>query len=83
MKISVVVPVYNAERYLKKCIHSVIRQEYSDWELLLIDDGSTDGSGGIMEVAAKKDNRIIAVHQQNVGPGSARNKGSPLEVYFV
>ncbi|MCI8667625.1 MAG: glycosyltransferase family 2 protein [Dorea sp.] len=75
MKISVVVPVYNAERYLKKCIHSVIRQEYSDWELLLIDDGSTDGSGGIMEVAAKKDNRIIAVHQQNVGPGSARNKG--------
>lgn len=75
MKISVIVPVYNAERYIKKCISSVMRQTYSDWELLIIDDGSTDGSGDLIDIAAKKDSRIIAVHQKNAGPGEARNRG--------
>ena len=75
MKISVIVPVYNAERYIKKCISSVMRQTYSDWELLMIDDGSTDGSGDLIDIAAKKDSRIIAVHQKNAGPGEARNRG--------
>lgn len=75
MKISVVVPVYNAEKYLAKCIDSVLKQTYTDWELILIDDGSTDGSADIVDRAAAGDGRIIAVHQKNSGPGEARNHG--------
>ena len=75
MKISVVVPVYNAEKYLAKCIDSVLKQTYTDWELILIDDGSTDGSADIVDRAAAGDGRIIAVHQKNAGPGEARNCG--------
>lgn len=75
MKISVVVPVYNAEKYLVKCIDSVLKQTYNDWELILIDDGSTDGSADIIDNAAASDKRIIAVHQENMGPGETRNHG--------
>ena len=75
MKISVIVPVYNAEIYLEKCIASVVQQTYSDWELILIDDGSQDNSGKIIDDAANKDERIIAIHQKNAGPGIARNHG--------
>ena len=75
MKISVVVPVYNAKKYLAKCIDSVLKQTYTDWELILIDDGSTDGSADIVDRAAASDRRIIAVHQKNAGPGEARNCG--------
>lgn len=75
MKISVIVPVYNAEKYLKKCIMSVLRQTYDNWELILVDDGSKDGSPAIVDFAAKKDARIKAVHQENAGPGAARNLG--------
>ena len=75
MKISVVVPVYNTECYLKKCINSIIAQTYTNWELILVDDGSTDRSWQIIENAAEKDSRIIATHQENSGPGRARNNG--------
>ena len=75
MKFSVIVPVYNAEKYLEKCILSVIHQSYDNWELILVDDGSKDGSPRIVDEYADKDNRIIAIHQQNAGPGIARNNG--------
>ena len=63
MKISVIVPVYNAEKYIKKCIMSVLHQTYSDWELILIDDGSTDKSADIIDKAAKKDSRLKVIVQ--------------------
>lgn len=75
MKFSVIVPVYNAEKYLEKCILSVIYQSYDNWELILVDDGSKDGSPRIADEYAEKDGRIIAIHQQNAGPGIARNNG--------
>lgn len=75
MKFSVIVPVYNAEKYLKKSIMSVISQSYSDWELILVDDGSKDASSKIIDDYANKDGRIIAIHQKNAGPGIARNNG--------
>lgn len=78
VKISVIVPVYNTEKYLNKCIKSIVRQTYSNWELIIIDDGSTDGSGELIDKAAKKDHRIIAIHQKNAGPGKARNTGLNL-----
>lgn len=75
MKISVIVPVYNSEKYLKKCINSVLKQSYSNWELILVDDGSIDSSGSIIDAASKEDKRIIAIHQKSAGPGEARNNG--------
>lgn len=75
MKFSVIVPVYNAERYLEKCIMSVLHQSYENWELILIDDGSRDNSPRIVDEYAAKDKRIIVIHQNNAGPGIARNRG--------
>lgn len=75
MKISTIVPVYNTEKYVGCCIESIISQTYPDWELILVDDGSTDGSLNIMESYAKKDSRINVIHQENAGPGIARNSG--------
>lgn len=75
MKISVVVPIYNAEKYIKKCINSVINQTYENWELILVDDGSKDGSSKLIDEAAKEDQRIIVIHKKNEGPGIARNIG--------
>lgn len=75
MKISVIVPVFNAEKYLKKCIDSVISQTYTDWEMILVDDGSNDKSGDIADSYAVKDTRIRVIHQENAGPGMARNHG--------
>lgn len=75
MKISIIVPIYNAEQYLKKCISSVMSQTYSNWELILINDGSTDGSSNIINMMAETDDRIIAIHQENMGPGKTRNRG--------
>lgn len=72
---SIIVPVYNTEKFLAKCIDSILGQKYEDWELLLIDDGSTDSSGSICDNYAKNDNRIKVLHQQNAGPGAARNRG--------
>jgi len=74
-KISVIVPVYNAEKSLPRCIDSILSQTFSDFELLLIDDGSTDGSGRICDEYADKDGRIRGFHKENGGVGSARNVG--------
>lgn len=73
--ISIIVPVYNTEKYLDKCIQSVLAQTYTNWELLLIDDGSTDSSGAICDKYAAEDNRIRVFHKENGGVSSARNLG--------
>ena len=73
--ISVIVPVYNAERYLARCIDSILSQTFTDFELLLIDDGSPDGSGKICDEYAKKDLRVHVYHKENGGVSSARNLG--------
>lgn len=71
--ISVIVPVYNAEKYLPRCIESILRQTYPDFELLLVDDGSTDGSGNILDEYASRDSRIEVFHQRNSGVTIARS----------
>ena len=71
--VSVIVPVYNVERYLSACIESVLGQTYSDWELLLVDDGSTDRSGRICDEYAENNSRIRVFHKENGGVSSARN----------
>lgn len=71
--ISVIVPVYNVRDYLIRCVESIISQDYTDIEVMLIDDGSTDGSGEICDELAEKDNRIIVIHKKNGGLSSARN----------
>lgn len=73
--ITVIVPVYNCEKFIGKCIESVQRQTYKDWFLILVDDGSPDNAGAICEQYAKKDERIKVLHQLNGGPGKARNNG--------
>ena len=74
-KISVIVPVYNVEKYLSRCIDSILAQTFTDFELLLIDDGSKDKSGEICDEYAKKDNHVKVFHKENGGVSSARNLG--------
>lgn len=74
-KISVVVPVYNAEPYLKHCIESICNSSYRNLEIILVDDGSTDGSGEICDQYARIDDRVRVIHKENGGPSSARNAG--------
>ena len=76
--ISVIVPVYNVKKYLRVCVESIINQTYRDLEILLIDDGSTDGSGELCDKLAKCDERIRVIHKSNGGLSSARNKGIDL-----
>lgn len=73
--LSIVIPVYNAGKYLDECIASVLGQDLADIELICIDDGSTDRSHSILEEWHRKDDRIIILHQENRGPSAARNKG--------
>ncbi|WP_346687337.1 glycosyltransferase family 2 protein [Megamonas hypermegale] len=73
--ISIIVPVYNVEKYLKRCIESMLNQTFKDFELLLLDDGSTDSSGSICDKYAKKDTRIIVKHKKNQGVSATRNLG--------
>ena len=73
--ISVIVPVYNAEKYLKECIRSILNQTIQNLELILVNDGSTDGSGYICDEYINKDNRIKVIHKENGGVSSARNMG--------
>lgn len=73
--ISIIVPIYNSAKYLAQCIDSIIRQSYTDWELILVDDGSKDQSGRICDEYAKQDHRITVIHQPNKGVSSARNVG--------
>lgn len=74
-KISVIVPVYNTEKYLNRCIDSILAQTFTDFELLLIDDGSKDSSGTICDEYAAKDARVRVFHKENGGVSSARNLG--------
>lgn len=74
-KISVIVPVYNSEKYLAATLETILNQNFQDFELLLIDDGSTDESGAICDEYEKKDRRIIVIHQENAGICAARNRG--------
>jgi glycosyltransferase involved in cell wall biosynthesis len=74
-KISVIIPVYNVRPYLEKYLDSVITQAYRNMEIIMVDDGSTDGSGAICDEYASKDPRIIVIHKKNGGLSSARNAG--------
>lgn len=73
--ISVIIPVYNTERYLKKCLDSVVGQSYQNLEIILVDDGSSDHSGDICDTYASKDSRITCIHKKNGGVSAARNTG--------
>ena len=73
--ISVIVPVYNVEKYLSQCIDSILQQTFREFELILVDDGSTDNSGNICEEYLSKDARIQVIHQKNQGLSAARNHG--------
>lgn len=73
--ISVIVPVYNVEKYLNRCVDSLIHQTYPKLEIILVDDGSTDSSGSICDALAKSDARIQVIHKENGGSSSARNEG--------
>lgn len=78
MKVSIIVPVYRLEPYLEECIDSILSQTYLDYELILVDDGSPDGSGEICDHYAAMDKRIRVCHKPNGGASSARNKGLEL-----
>lgn len=73
--ISVIIPVYNAEKYLRKCLDSIIRQSLRNIEVIIINDGSSDGSARIIDDCAKADNRVVAFHMENGGVSRARNEG--------
>ena len=74
-KISVIVPVYNVEQYLERCVDSIINQTYTNLEIILVNDGSTDSSGKLCDELAKKDKRIRVIHKENGGLSDARNRG--------
>ena len=73
--VSVIVPVYNVERYLAICIDSILTQSYDNLEVLLVDDGSSDSSGSICDKYAQSDKRVKVIHKENGGQSSARNIG--------
>lgn len=72
---SLILPVYNVEKYVKRCVNSLLRQEYTDYEIILVDDGSTDSSGSMCDKLADKNNNIFAYHKENGGLSDARNYG--------
>ncbi|WP_062109534.1 glycosyltransferase family 2 protein [Bacillus niameyensis] len=74
-KVSVIVPIYKVEKYLRRCVDSILEQTYTNLEIILINDGSPDQCGEIIEEYARKDSRIIAVHKENGGLSDARNVG--------
>ena len=73
--ISIVIPVYNVKEYLNVCVSSIVDQPYSVWECILVDDGSSDGSGELCDQWDRKDIRIRVIHQPNRGVSFARNRG--------
>jgi glycosyltransferase involved in cell wall biosynthesis len=73
--VSIIVPVYNGREYLDRCVSSVVAQTLRDWELILVDDGSTDGAGALCDQWAARDARIRVIHQKNAGVSAARNVG--------
>lgn len=74
-EISVIVPVYNVEQYLQRCVDSILSQSFSDFELILVDDGSPDRCGAICDTYAEQDNRVCVIHQENGKASAARNAG--------
>ncbi len=86
-KVSVIVPVYNVEKYIHQCVDSILRQTMGDIEIILVDDGSADGCPEICDEYGKMDNRVKVIHQKNAGVSSARNRGIEIAtgqyVYFV
>ena len=74
-EISVIVPVYKAEQYLERCVKSILEQTYQNFELILVDDGSPDGSPILCDKLAEKDSRVHVIHKKNGGASSARNAG--------
>ena len=76
-KISIIIPMYNVEKYLRRCLDSVLNQTFTDWTAICVDDGSPDKSGEIAEEYAAKDKRFIVVHKENGGLSDARNAGFP------
>lgn len=85
--ISVIVPVYNVEKYLSECIDSVLSQTYDNYEIILVDDGSTDNSGKICDEYAEKHDKITVIHKENSGPSKTRNVGLEISkgeyIYFL
>ncbi|MCR5092602.1 MAG: glycosyltransferase, partial [Lachnospiraceae bacterium] len=78
VKISVIVTVYNIDPYLPRCVESILAQDYRDYELILVDDGSTDRSGQICDEFAQRDSRIRVLHKKNGGVTSARKAGAEI-----
>lgn len=74
-KISIIIPIYNASKYIKRCLNSLIKQTYGDFEIICVNDGSKDNSLEILKKYSKKDNRIKIINQENQGPASARQNG--------
>lgn len=83
LQISIIVPVYNSEKFLEKSIGSILNQTYKNFELILVDDGSKDSSGSICDEYANKDSRIRVLHQENMGLSMARNNGLKLARYSL
>lgn len=82
-KISIIIPVYNSEKYLDTCLTSLVKQTYSNLEIILVDDGSTDKSGYLCDEWKSKDNRIRVIHQTNQGVSAARNHGLDLSLIHI
>ncbi len=76
--VSIIVPVYNAEKTLRRCVDSILHQEYADFELLLVDDGSRDGSAALCDDFAREDGRVRVIHKENAGVSAARNDAMDL-----
>lgn len=74
-EISIIVPVYKVEKYLDTCVRSILAQTFTDFELILVDDGSPDGCGALCDAYAKEDPRVSVLHKKNGGLSSARNVG--------
>lgn len=74
-EISIIVPVYQAEKWMRRCLDSIVAQSFADWECILVDDGSTDDSGAVCDEYAARDNRFKVIHKENGGVSSARQVG--------
>ena len=73
--LSIILPIYNVKNYLERCYESIILQNYDDFEILLVDDGSNDGSSDLCDLLSMKDSRVKVIHKENGGLSAARNEG--------